>query len=134
MSPPITLSGAMPKEDRNGLAPFRDQLLENPLIYVPVVAYVAVDKITRKPRTGEEYPVLAVEHWEALTAEEDVKAHTDLIGRVFSQRTGKLALDFGAGDEVPSTAFPEETPGADEDEPGDGAGPDVEEEHDGQES
>lgn len=105
----ITLSGAMPEDLNNGLANYADQFMENDTLIYPVVAFVAVDKITRKVRKPETYPTLAVLHWELVTEDGDVKEHARIISARLGQRTGAQELPFEAGAEVPiKDAFPED--------------------------
>lgn len=108
----ITLSGAMPDEIGNGLAPFADDFMGHEKVVVPVVAFLAVDKVTRKVRTGEEYPTLALLHWEVVTDDKDILAHGEILGRRLGARTGAQELPFSAGDVVPPKGdpFPEEDP------------------------
>lgn len=106
----ITISGAMPDEIGNGLAPFADDFMGHEKVVVPVVAFLAVDKVTRKVRTGEEFPTLALLHWEVVTDEGDIKAHADILGRRLAVRTGAAELPYEAGGQAPAKGdpFPEE--------------------------
>lgn len=105
----ITLSGAMPDEIGNGLAPFAQDFMDHEAVVVPVVAFVAVDKITRKVRKPELYPTLTVLHWEVVTDEPDIKAHAGIIGGRLAARTGAQELPFEAGAELePKDKFPDD--------------------------
>lgn len=106
----ITISGAMPDEIGNGLAAFSEDFMSHEKVVVPVVAFLAVDKVTRKVRTGEEFPTLALLHWEVVTDEGDIKAHAEIVGRRLAARTGAAELPFEAGGVVPAKgdAFPDD--------------------------
>lgn len=105
----ITLSGAMPDEIGNGLAPFAQEFMDHDTVVIPVVAFVAVDKITRKVRKPELYPTLTVLHWEVVTEEADIKTHGEIIGRRLGARTGAVELPFEAGAKLePKDQFPDD--------------------------
>lgn len=104
----ITLSGAMPGDNNNGLAPHSKDFLQNPLKIVTVIAQVAVSKITEKPETNEVSPTIRVHHWE-IVLPEDLPAVAKALGNAFGQRSGALELPFEDGAEIPvREPFPEE--------------------------
>ena len=108
MAQPITLSGAMPGQETNGLAPYAKTIMDNDTILYPVVAMLAVSKVTKKVKTGEVYPTMAVAHWELVQGDENVKAHAHLLGGALSERSGMLTLPFEAGEDSRTDPFPEE--------------------------
>lgn len=105
----ITLSGAMPGAETNGLAAASKELMEQPLKLVPVLAMICVDKITTKTRTGEVYPTIAIQHWE-VAPERHQAAFAQMLGDALGDRTGAAFLPFEIGDEAPmkEEPFPEE--------------------------
>lgn len=106
----ITISGAVPGPETNGLGPWSDRLMSEGRILYPVVALVTVDKVVDDRKHGTQYPVISIAHWELLTEDPEVKGHAELLGGALTRRTGQLALPFGAGDEAPGG--PEAMPGA----------------------
>jgi hypothetical protein len=97
----ITISGAVPGPETNGIGPWSDKLMEGGRILYPVVAMITVDKVVDDKKHDVQYPVLAIAHIELVTTEEDVKAHAALLGSALGMRTGAMALPFEAGDEAP---------------------------------
>lgn len=104
----ITLSGTMPQEITNGLAPHAKDFIENPLKVVTVVCQVTVQKITEKPETNEVYPTLRIQHWE-IVLPEDQPAVAKALANALGARTGAAELPFETGTEIPvREPFPEE--------------------------
>jgi len=117
----VTLAGAMPPDNNNGLGIYAQQMIDDykpgdaPKLY-NVVARVSVREIKIKTEQGGlMYPVLAVKHWELVPADHQ-EAFGTIIGDAFGKRTGQLELPFPEGT-VPlkdqEDPFPEE-----EDPPG----------------
>lgn len=97
----ITLGGAVPPDNNNGLAPYAQEFIDGykpgqPLQLVTVVARVAVTKIITKTETGETYPVLRWHHIEVVP-EEDQAAAGKILGNAFGQRTSADELPFPEG-------------------------------------
>jgi hypothetical protein len=89
----VTLSGALPADDRNGIGAIATALIDQPKAVHVVVALVSCSKITTKPRSGETVPtveILAVEAFTAATA--DAKELERLLRRQHERRTGKVEL------------------------------------------
>jgi hypothetical protein len=114
MTGKITLSGALPGAETNGLAASSKEFIDQPLKLVPVLAMVCVDKIVTKTRTGETYPVVAWQHLEVVP-ERHQAAFAQMLGDALGDRTGAAFLPFEIGEEAPmkEEPFPEE----DDDEP-----------------
>jgi hypothetical protein len=109
----VTLGGAVPPDNNNGLAPFAEDFIDSykpgqPLTLVTVVARVSVTKIITKTETGEVYPVLRWQHIEVVPSEH-MEAAGRILGDAFGERTGMLELPFPDG-KVPLKLdpFPEE--------------------------
>jgi hypothetical protein len=105
----ITLSGAIPAAETNGLGNVSDALMKEPLKLVPVLAMICVDKITTKTRTGETYPTIAVQHWE-ICPDRHQAAFAQMLGDALGDRTGAQFLPFEIGEQAPmkEEPFPEE--------------------------
>jgi len=118
----ITLSGAIPGENNDGVGFFSEAFLKEakrradegvgPQL-INVVARIAVDKIVIKTVNGVQYPVMKVHHWEVVP-EMHSGQFGEIIGGAFGNRTGALPLPFPDG-EVPADPFPEEDDGPAED-------------------
>lgn len=119
----VTLAGAMPGDQLNGLGPYSKEFLENPREARLVVCLVSSGKTVKNHDNGEEHPVLRVRHWELVASDpKSQKAAAELLGQSLSARTGILELPLGAGSDVPmKDAFPE---GGADMEPGLGEGDD----------
>jgi hypothetical protein len=112
----ITLSGAIPGDNNDGIGPHSKDIVDEaqrradaglPVQLYNVVARFAVAKIVVNTETGVRYPVLKFHHWE-LVLDGDQAAFGELIGGAFGARTGAQELPFPA-DEVPlKDPFPEE--------------------------
>lgn len=119
----ITLGGAMPPDNNNGLAELAQWFLDDyepgkPLRIYNVVCRVSVDKITTKTVDGVTYPTLKIDHWELVPAEHQ-EAFGEIIGSAYGARTGMCEPDqlpFADGTKALADPFPEE----DEIGPGDG--------------
>jgi len=89
----VTLSGALPGDDRNGIAAIATALIDQPKAVHVVVALVSCSKITTKPRTGEVVPTAEIMAVEAFTAAtEDAVELQRLLRRQHERRTGKTEL------------------------------------------
>jgi hypothetical protein len=106
----ITLSGAIPGDNNDGIGPHAKDLIDHPLTLVNVVCRVAVSKIVTNTETGVTYPVIKIHHWEVV-GDEHMQKFGEIIGAAYGGRTGVLELPFPAG-EVPmkdeADPFPEE--------------------------
>ena len=114
MSEKVTLAGAMPPENNNGLAMFAQAMMDDykpgdePKLY-NIVARVSIREIKIKTEQGGlMYPVLVLKHWE-LVPDEHKKAFGEIIGGALGSRTGILELPFPEG-KVPLKVdpFPED--------------------------
>jgi hypothetical protein len=111
----ITLGGAMPPDNNNGLADFAQWFLDDyepgkPLRIYNVVARMSVDKITTKTVDGVTYPTLKIDHWELVPAEFQEQFGA-MIGKAFGDRTGFVEADqlpFADGTKPLTDPFPEE--------------------------
>jgi hypothetical protein len=113
----ITLGGAMPPDNNNGLTAHSEDFLNEykpgePLKIYNVVARVSVDKITTKTVDGVTYPTLKIDHWELVPVKHQA-AFGEIIGDAFGERTGMLEpeqLPFPDGTKPLSELdpFPEE--------------------------
>src|SRR4051812_15631054 len=93
----ITVGGAMPPDNNNGLADHAQEFLDGykpgqPLTIYNVVARMSVDKITTKTVDGVTYPTLKIDHWE-LVPEKHQAAFGAIIGDAFGARTGMCEPD-----------------------------------------
>jgi len=112
----ITLGGAIPPDNNDGLGAHSQEFLDDykpgqPLRIYNVVARVSVDKITTKTADGVTYPTLRIEHWE-LVPEQHQAAFGEILGDAFGQRTGMMEpeqLPFPEGTKpLAEDPFPEE--------------------------
>lgn len=118
----ITLGGAMPPDNNNGLADHAQKFLDEykpgqPLTIYNLVVRVSVDKITTKTVDGVTYPTLKIDHWE-LVPDKHQQAFGEIIGDAFGARTGMMEPDqlpFADGTKPlqAEDPFPEENPAAD---------------------
>ena len=91
----VRLRGALPKDDRNGLAHLEGALAANPDRLVVVVALMRPDVIAAALRNEKDPRVVyaALLHVEALTAADADQAERMLRG-AYEERTGKVVLPF----------------------------------------
>lgn len=119
MTKKVSLSGAMPGENNNGLEPYGQEFIDGykpgqPLQIVNIVARVAISKITTKTETGEVIASIRLHHAEVVPAEHQ-QAFGTIIGDAFGARTGALELPFADG-KIPLKE--DEDPFPEENEPG----------------
>jgi hypothetical protein len=114
MSPRVTLAGAMPAEETNGLLAHAKDFLEDPLRLRLVVCVVSSGKTVANHDKNETHPVIRIRHWE-LVPDADRKTVADVLGRALADRTGMMELPLEPDSENPvkDEPFPEEKDGAD---------------------
>lgn len=89
----VTLSGALPGDDRNGIASIAPALINEPDAVHVVVALVDCTKITTKTQSGEVVPtarIRAIEGFPGSTA--DGNELRRLWRRARERRTGEVEL------------------------------------------
>lgn len=100
MAQKITISGALPGEEFNGLAADRAvrDFLDTPTNPVLIIGIVSNHKTTVDHDKAIVYPVIQVRHWEvALEADREVIAAA--LSRALAARSGAQALPFGEAEE-----------------------------------
>lgn len=110
MSAGISMSGALPSGDGNGLGAVIADLVRDPSRKHPVVAIIDTAKIVTRPDSGEVVPTVRVRRIEVITGEDAALAEK-LMRRALDKRTGgqplagedddledDLAAAFGTGD------------------------------------
>jgi hypothetical protein len=87
----ISLSGALPKGDANGLAPIVRSLIRDPERIHALVVLVDTSKLVTHVDTGETVPVLRVRRIEVILGS-DLKEAQRLIRRSWEARSGSGTL------------------------------------------
>lgn len=90
----VTLAGALPEGEGNGLAAIARELVENPERVHVVIALVDCSKITTKTDSGDVLPTARIRRIEAITDPEDGHRMRLLLRREYERRTGKAVLPF----------------------------------------
>jgi hypothetical protein len=91
------MSGRMPAEEVNGLAPLAEALLRPDSDPVMCVAIFETAKDVHNRVSGESYPVVQLTRVEPVL-EEDREALAGILKRAFDARNNKAALDLPALD------------------------------------
>lgn len=102
----VTLSGSMPKDDRNGIGAISSALVDNPGAMQVIVAIVRGKTITIDVDSGDEVPtarIMAIEAFEGKSA--TGRQLREILRQQYSQRTGHNELPF---DEKPDPADDDE--------------------------
>jgi hypothetical protein len=112
----ITLAGAIPGDNNDGVGPHSKDFIDEakrryerdePMQIFNVVCRVAVSKVVVDTVKRLEYPVLRIQHWEIVPADQQA-AFGKMIGQAFGARTGAAELPF-PDDQVPiEDPFPED--------------------------
>jgi hypothetical protein len=95
----ISLSGALPKGDANGLFPIIKSLIRQPEELHAVIAIVDVAKLTVHVDSGETIPTLRVKRIEVIR-DADMKEAERLIRRSWEQRNGDVVLPLELEDDL----------------------------------
>lgn len=106
----IALGGNLPAANvSNGLADIADQFIDHPDQPVLAIVELSVNYLKNWPRNGDVQPVLQITHAEPLLKAKDIADGEQLLGRVFTGRTGEKhrpdptanQLDIPTGDDEP---------------------------------
>ncbi len=101
----VSLSGRLPKDDKNGIGMIGAALLDNPTSTHLVVAVVTTEKVTTNIESGEVIPtarIVAIEAWPGSSA--DAKSLRRVCQEAYEQRTGQQALPFEKTETAPANA------------------------------
>lgn len=96
----MKLSSGLPKGPANGLAPFAEQLLDDPTQKIAVVALLDVKSITTDLDTGDAVPTVRVRHIEVVKGDDQTTLLQRIMSRALAKRTGKEVLPLDLEDEV----------------------------------
>lgn len=94
----VTLSGAMPAEEVNGLEAIEDGLLEDPTGERIAIVRFSVSKIVNNLDKGDTYPVVRLAQIEPVSGEQGDAAR-ELLKAAYFARTGATTLDFDGLDD-----------------------------------
>lgn len=97
--PDVSLAGALPKGDANGLDPIVSALVEDPRGMHVVLAIVDCKKITTNADTGEVVPTIRVRRIEAILTEDKPLAQR-LMRRALETRSGRTTLPMSLEDDL----------------------------------
>jgi len=95
----VTLSGAMPAEEMNGLEPILDGLLQDPADTRIAVVRLHVAKIINNLDKPSTYPVVRLAQIEPLSGP-DAEAAEKLLKSAYFQRTGATTLPIDELDDL----------------------------------
>jgi hypothetical protein len=119
----ISLSGALPRGDANGLGPIVKSLIREPEKIHALVVLVDTTKLVTHVDSGECIPVLRIRRAEVIR-DADMKEAERLIRRSWEQRNGDTVLPLEMEDDLkvifdqvtePEPPKPEQPTKADED-------------------
>ena len=105
--PDVSLAGALPKGDANGLDPIVSALVEDPRGMHVVIAIVDCKKITTNADTAEVIPTIRVRRIEAVLNDDKPLAER-LMRRALEQRSGRTMLPMTLEDEL-TAAFADDS-------------------------
>jgi hypothetical protein len=105
----VTLAGALPQGEGNGLNAITRELVEMPEKVHVVIALVDCSKITTKVDGGDTIPTVRIRRVEAIGDPADGHRMRVLLRREFERRTGKTVLPFDLEQDL-IAAFGEEPP------------------------
>lgn len=120
----ISLSGALPKGDANGLAPIVKSLIRDPEHLHALLVIADCNKLVTHVDTGETIPVLRIRRVEVIQ-DQDLKEAERLVRRSWEKRNGDTVLPLEMEDDLkqifdsvtePEPEIPEEPAGPDDDE------------------
>ena len=89
--PKVTLSGAVPAGELDGVGLFAKDILDSPRQAVLVVGVLSASWTKTNHDKGREYPVLRFRHWEVVAPDNEA-AVTEAMIAAYSRRSGQLAL------------------------------------------
>lgn len=101
--PDLSLSGALPAGDGNGLAKIAGDLVRNPRKVHVAVMLVDSPKTVINNDTGDAVPVVRIRRVEVVLRK-DLAAAERLLRRAMEDRTGQTVMDMDLEDEI-SEAF-----------------------------
>jgi hypothetical protein len=122
----ISLSGALPRGDANGLAPIVKSLIRDPERVHALVVLVDTTKLVTHVDSGETIPVLRIRRAEVIR-DADMKEAERLIRRAWEQRNGDTVLPMEMEDDLkqifdsvtePEPEIPEQPAAPDDEEDG----------------
>jgi hypothetical protein len=123
----ISLSGALPRGDANGLGVIVKSLIREPEKIHALVVLVDTTKLVTHVDTGETIPVLRIRRIEVIR-DADMKEAERLIRRSWEQRNGDTVLPLEMEDDLklifdsvtePEPEKPEQPAAGDDEEEGD---------------
>ena len=88
----LSLSGKLPKGDRNGLAALSGELVDNPSAVRVAIVLFDVSRITTTPETGDQVPQVRIRAFEPITPTDDAAELQRLARRAVERRTGAMEL------------------------------------------
>jgi hypothetical protein len=95
----ISLSGALPRGDANGLAPIVKSLIRDPEHVHALLVLADTTKLVTHVDTGETIPVLRIRRIEVIR-DADMKEAERLIRRSWEQRNGDTVLPLEMEDDL----------------------------------
>lgn len=123
----ISLSGALPRGDANGLSPIVKSLIRDPEHVHALICLVDTTKLVTHVDTGECIPVLRIRRVEVI-GDQDLKEAERLVRRSWERRNGDTVLPLEMEDDLkqifdsvtePEPEKPEQPASGEEDEGGD---------------
>ena len=87
----ISLSGALPKGDANGLGPIVKSLIRDPEKVHALVILADCNKLVTHVDSGETVPVLRIRRAEVIR-DQDLKEAERLVRRSWEERNGEMVL------------------------------------------
>lgn len=90
----LSLSGAIPGNDLNGLIPLAKNLLDDPAEVRVAIVLLDVSKITTKVDEGHSMPVVRLRAIEPITDPKISAEVRKVMNDIYAGRTGKQELDL----------------------------------------
>ncbi|WET79260.1 DNA translocase FtsK [Amycolatopsis sp. QT-25] len=101
----VSLSGRLPKDDKNGISMIGAALLDDPTSTHLVVAIVTTQKVTQDIESGEVIPTARIVACEAFPGSSaDAKSLRRVWREAYEKRTGQQAIPFDKVETAPANA------------------------------
>lgn len=118
--PAVQIQASFKKDERqwDGLAPYIDEMVKNPLTPLVIVCTAEVTKLIEDPREGTVQPRIRLTHIELCHEGNAIKA-TDVLNQIYGQRTGRSDSQPSLFDDDPQPReqHPTDWPGAESAQP-----------------
>ena len=98
----VSMSGALPAGDGNGLSAIMSDLVRDPQKMHVTIALVDCRKVVTDADSGDSVPTVRIRRIEVITSEDDLRVAERLMRRALEQRTGQETLPYDLEEEMSS--------------------------------